>query len=131
MENAFLAKPNHPFPPWDQKHASHLQRQPFFGMSRNNSPQITVAREDSCVTNNGCKKSNATHLVQVKLHQYIAIPVRSSAVFFHGVSYCCSVFSEQYSRPFNKRAINRLAFIIQCKAYSAKRKKSDRYFRSQ
>ena len=73
------------------------------------------------------RKSNAPHLIQVKLHQYMVIPVRSSALFLNAVSSCCSVFTEQYSRPFNKRTLNRLAFFIQCKAYSAKQKKSDRY----
>lgn len=66
---------------------------------------------------------NAAHLVQVKLHQYVVIPVRSSTVFLHTVSCCCSVFTEQYSRPFNKRTLNRLSFFIQCKAYSAKQEK--------
>lgn len=81
--------------------------------------EMTIADKQQLPSRNW----NATHLVQVKLHQYVVIPIRSSTVFLHTVSYCSGVFTEQYSRPFNKRTLNRLSFFIQCKAYSAKQEK--------
>ena len=100
----------------------------LWNVTQNSQHKTVVSGEESGVTKTSAAPGAGNpHLIQVKLHQYMVIPVRSSALFLNAVSSCCSVFTEQYSRPFNKRTLNRLAFFIQCKAYSAKQKKSDHY----